>query len=261
MSVKLTLPLLPPLSPSPSLHLSPLSSSGESGELEGAARPAPTGESSELEEKAGAIKGDWRRRWAEQMTRAAAGPPGAAPAIEIRQWRPGEGRWPAGRRGGVQRWPSEEEEMQPCGEAWRWQPEEEDVCCALLPPVVAAARGPWESPRMLRSTSTSSAATAMASPSASGVRHRTGGIGSGASAAAAAASMGGRGSGSSSLRWAAADELGGGETRRIEHHHGGWGPSSDLCSRPPPSSSSPIAGCRPPRSGGRSLTSSVVESN
>nr|ABA91083.1 hypothetical protein LOC_Os11g01520 [Oryza sativa Japonica Group] len=32
---------------------------------------------------------------------------------------------------------------------------------------------------------------------------------------------GGRGSGSSSLRWAAADELGGGETRRIERHPGG----------------------------------------
>nr|BAD28896.1 hypothetical protein [Oryza sativa Japonica Group]BAD29496.1 hypothetical protein [Oryza sativa Japonica Group] len=70
---------------------------------------------------------------------------------------------------------------------------------------------------------------------------------------------GGKGSESSSLRWAAADELGGGETRRIERHLGGWGPSSDLCSRPLPSSSSPVAGCRPPRSGGRSLTSSVVE--
>nr|ABF95083.1 hypothetical protein LOC_Os03g15470 [Oryza sativa Japonica Group] len=70
---------------------------------------------------------------------------------------------------------------------------------------------------------------------------------------------GGRGSGSSSLRWAAADELGGGETRRIVRHPGGWGPFSDLCSRPPPSSSSPVAGYRPPCSGGRSLTSSVVE--
>ncbi len=130
--------------------------------------------------------------------------------------------------------------------------------CAA-PPASGGGAGAWESPRMPRSTLMSSAATAMASPSASGVRHRSGGMGSGASAVAAATSMGGRGRGSSSLRWAAADKLGGGEMRRIECHPGGWGLSSDLCSRPPPSSSSPIASCRPPHSGGRSLTSSVVE--
>ncbi|XP_052138878.1 uncharacterized protein LOC127757418 [Oryza glaberrima] len=50
------------------------------------------------------------------------------------------------------------------------------------------------------------------------VHHRSGGMGSGASAAAAAASMGGRGSRSFSLRWAATNELSGGEARRIERH-------------------------------------------
>ncbi|BAS80396.1 Os02g0693650 [Oryza sativa Japonica Group] len=45
-------------------------------------------------------------------------PPKAASATEIQQWRQGEGRWLAGGRGGVQRWP----------------PEEEAVHRALLPP-------------------------------------------------------------------------------------------------------------------------------
>nr|BBF90203.1 hypothetical protein [Oryza rufipogon] len=43
---------------------------------------------------------------------------------------------------GVQRWPPEEEEMRPCGEAWRWQPEEENspATMRLQPPPASAAR-------------------------------------------------------------------------------------------------------------------------
>ncbi|EEC73823.1 hypothetical protein OsI_08548 [Oryza sativa Indica Group] len=44
------------------------------------------------------------------------------------------------RRGGVRRWPLEEEEMRPCEEVWRWQSEDEAIRHALLPPVVVAAR-------------------------------------------------------------------------------------------------------------------------
>jgi hypothetical protein len=146
-----------------------------------------------------------------------AGPPGAVPAIKIRQWRPGEGRWPAGRKGGVQRWSPEEEKMRPCWEAWRWQLEE-DVRHALLPPGSGGGAGVLGVAEDAEVDVDVVRGHGHGVPVRIRVRHRSGGMGSGASATAAAASMGGRGSGSFSLQWAAADELSGGEARRIERH-------------------------------------------
>jgi hypothetical protein len=107
--------------------------------------------------------------------------------------------------------------MRPCWEAWRWQLEE-DVRHALLPPGSGGGAGVLGVAEDAEVDVDVVRGHGHGVPVRIRVRHRSGGMGSGASATAAAASMGGRGSGSFSLQWAAADELSGGEARRIERH-------------------------------------------